>query len=287
MKNLKNFYYPESIAEALEYLRDKSAENRIIAGGTSVAIMENDQVEGLVDITRMGMDYIKEERGYITIGAAAAVQDIVKSKTAQNLANGILCQASSLIGSRPLRNMITLGGNIVQLKIWSDLPVILLALDAQIKAVGDDERVIPAEDFFMDHPNKLLAKDEMVTEVSFPITPEKSGAHYIKMSKTVGDYAAITIAGYLEFEDNVCSIARLSVGAVAPLPVRCKSAEKILQNSKFSYQTIKDAALSAREETKTISNLWGSAEYRSMLVEKLSERVLLSCAEKAGIQIAE
>lgn len=282
MKNLKQFHYPETLEEALEFLRDESVKTGIIAGGTSMSLSRSNPSEALVDVTRMGLDYIKEDAGYLTIGATTTIQDLVKSESVQKLADGILAKACSVVASRPLRNMITVGGNIVKLRIWSDLPTLLLALDAQVKIKGYDERVIPADDFFKEHPKKHVAKDEIVTEISLPLTPENSGAEFIKLSKTIGDYAIINVACYLEFEGKEVSLARVVVGSVSPLPGRCREAEKLLEGKEPTDELIGQAAKKARVETRTINNLWGSAEYRSIMVEKLVARALKACRDKAA-----
>ncbi|MCE1247516.1 MAG: FAD binding domain-containing protein [Firmicutes bacterium] len=285
MNNLKEFYYPENIAEAQKLLRDESVKKAIIAGGTSVALLNTGSVEGMVDITRMGLNYIKQDGGFVKIGATAVVEELARSPITKNLANGILAKASSEIASRPLRNMITMGGNIVQLRIWSDLPVVLLALDGQIKVQGDEERTIPADDFFREQPLKTLAHFDIVKEVVLPKTPETSGAEFIKLSKTKGDYAIMSLACYLEFEEKTCTLARIALSSVTPLPRRCKKAEKVLEGKQLTPELIAEAAAVTREKTKTISNIWGSAEYKSVVLENLVKKSLLSCADKAGIQI--
>lgn len=281
MKNLKTFYYPESIEEALKILRNESAKSIIIAGGTSLAQSKDSSIDNLVDITRMGLSYIKEEVGYLVIGATTPVQDLIKSETAQKLANGILSEVASAIASRPLRNIITVGGNIVGVRVWSDLPVILLALDAQVKIVGDMERNLPAEDFLKEHPSKILESDEIVTEIYFPLTPANSGAEYCKIGMSSEGFASMSIAAYLEMEDGKCSLARIAVGSIPPSPKRCREAEKLLEGKVITDVAIEKAAERARQETGMVTNIWGSARYRSEVLERMLKKVLHSCLEKA------
>lgn len=281
MKNLKTFYYPESLEEALKILRNESAKSIIIAGGTGLVQSKDSSIDNLVDITRMGLSYIKEEVGYLVIGATTPVQDLIKSETAQKLADGVLTKAASTIASRPLRNVITVGGNIVGVRVWSDLPVVLLALDAQVKIVGDMERNLPAEDFLKEHPTKILERDEIVTEIYFPFTPKNSGAEYCKIGMSSEGFASMTIAAYLEMEDGKCSLARIAVGSVPPSPKRCKEAEKLLEGKVITDVSIEKAAERARQETSMVTNIWGSARYRSEVLERMLKKVLHSCLEKA------
>jgi len=284
VKNLKTFYYPESVEEALKILRNESEKARIIAGGTSVSFSKDQKVEALVDITRLGLNYIKEEVGYLVIGATTSIQDLVKSDLVKNLADGALSKAASEVASRQIRNVVTMGGNIVELRIWSDLATVLLALDGQIKVTGFMEKNIPAEDFFREHPTKILESDEIVTEIFFPLTPKNSGAEYYKVGKTKDCYPTLTLGCYLEFDDKTCTLARIAVGSVAPLPTRCRKAEKFLMDKKIDEAIIEEAAEIARGETKTISNNWGGAEYRSVILENLAKKALHSCMEKAKMK---
>lgn len=281
MKNLKNFYFPDSVEAALELMREDSFKSMFIAGGTGVSLSKDASIDALVDITRMGLDYIQEKGGYLHVGATTKIEDLCKSDKAKKIGNGMLCNAASNVWSHGLRNMVTLGGNIVGLRVWSDMPVVLLALDASIKVKGYDEKTIPAEDFFREHPRKALAEDELVTEIIFPKTPADSGAEFIKFARTTGDYSTLNVGCYLEFEDNKCSLARIALSAAVPLPVRCREAEAILENQEITPKLIIEAAKKARESVSPVSNLWGSAEYKSELVEKLVRRALHTCLERA------
>lgn len=281
MKNVKKFYYPETLEEALSLLRDESEKKMIIAGGSSVSLLNDPKVEALVDITRMGLDFIKEEMGYLVIGATTNIQEIYQSEEAGKLADGMLKNAALNVASRPLRNAITMGGNIVHLKAWSDMPTILLTLDASVKLQGEKEEIIPAIDFFREHPSKMVGHKSIVTQVLFPKTMEKSGGEYIKFSKTKGDYAIVTVGCYLEFEEGECSLARIAVGSASKLPGRCKEAEKQLEGKRVNESMLEKAAAICKDKVVTIGNIWGSAQYKSELIEALMRRALRSAYHKA------
>ncbi|MCD4784419.1 MAG: FAD binding domain-containing protein [Candidatus Eremiobacteraeota bacterium] len=281
MKNLKTFYYPETIDEVLDILRDETVKTAMVAGGTNISLSNDTTVEALVDITRAGLSYIKEEGGYIVIGATTTVRELMDSEIIKGMADGVLAHASTLIATHPLRNAITIGGNIVQLRIWSDLPTVLLALDAQVKVKGYEDRVIPAKDFFAKHPQKQLDPDEIVTEIVFPKAAEKSGAEFIKISRTKGDYAIISLGCYLEYENEKCTLARIAIGSALNYPKRARGAEAILEGNEITEDLVNSAAQKAMEEIKPISNMWGSAKYKKQLIKNLTRKAILSCNKKA------
>jgi CO/xanthine dehydrogenase FAD-binding subunit len=281
VSNLKNFFYPETLEEARKILTDESVKAGIIAGGTSVSLIRDSSLETLVDITRMNMGTISEENGTVFIGATATIHDLQVSKSIKSIGDGMVSYAASLIASRPLRNVITLGGNITQIKNWSDMPVVLMTLDASVRVSGEAEEIVSSWEFFKEHPQKLLKKGEVVTEIIFPKPPKNSACNYIKFSKTTGDYAIATVGTYLEFKEGKCTEARIVSGAVYNLPQLCRESEFVLEGQEITPELIDKAAKTAREEVKTVSNLWGTAEYKKDVVENLVRRSLLTTLEKA------
>lgn len=281
MKNLKAFYYPGTMEEAIKLLKDGSEKRMIVAGGSSVSLLKDSQVQALVDITRLGLGYIREEKDHVAVGATATIQEIYQSPVTAGLAGGILRDAALNVASRPLRNTITMGGNISHLKAWSDMPSVLLALDAHVCFVGDTEKTMPARQFFQDHPSKVLGSHSIVKEVLFPRPPAGSGADYIKFSKTKGDYAVINVACRLEMKDGACSLARVAVGAASRLPVRVEAVEKELEGRAVDEVLIQKAAARCRESVSTVSNIWGDADYKAEVMESLIRRSLSACLKKA------
>jgi CO/xanthine dehydrogenase FAD-binding subunit len=281
VSKLKQFYYPETLEEARKILIDESVKTGIIAGGTSVSLTRDSSLDALVDITRMKMHTISEENGTVFVGATATIHDLQVSKAVKSIGDGMVSHAASLIASRPLRNVITIGGNITQLKNWSDIPVVLMALDASIRITGEDEEIVSAWEFFKEHPQKLLKPGEVVTEIIFPKPPKNAACDYIKFAKTLGDYAIATIGTYLEFKERKCTEARIAVGAVYNLPQLCREAEDILEGQEVTPDLIDKAAEAASREAQTVSNLWGTAEYKKDVVKNLVRRSLTNTFEKA------
>ncbi|MFP4498001.1 MAG: FAD binding domain-containing protein [Vulcanimicrobiota bacterium] len=282
MSKLETFYYPETIEEAIELLSEESRKSAVIAGGSTLSLVKDPTIEALVDLTRAGMNYIRENNGGLVLGATTVIQDIFKSEACENYADGILSEAASTMASRPLRNVITVGGNLVASRVWSDLPPVLMAMDAIIKVKGVEEKEFSAEEFYQQRPVKLLQKNEVVTQVEFPPAGDKSGATFIKFSKTKGDYSIINVACYLELEENTCKKARIVASAAVNLPIRFKEAEAKLEGSEITAELIAEVAGMCSDEIEPLSNLWGTAEYKKKLTRNLVCRALSECLEKAN-----
>ena len=275
MKKLNAFYYPNNVDEALGFLADKSRRLIPIAGGTALSLSLPSDVEGLVDITRCGLDYIKGNPNKLTIGAATIVETMANSDLLKGSCLGILKTASQRLNSITLRNSVTLGGNIIQLFPWSDLPIPLLALDAIISIAGPRQREIPADEFFASHPRKQLEQGDLLVEISIPVPAENSGGAYIKHALTEVDQALLSVAATLTVKEGTCQAARLVLGAVQPLPKRSLKAEEILVGAELNEALISVAAQAARAEISPVSDFRAGQEYRSELIEVLTRRCLM------------
>jgi carbon-monoxide dehydrogenase medium subunit len=278
VKNVKEFCYPETIEEAVEILTDEDMKSEIVAGSTDISKTKSKAIERLVDIKKMGLDYIKKESGDLVIGATTTAAEIAVSEEVASYADGLVAMIASKIGSTPLRNMITLGGNITRLRVWSDMPVALLALDARINTRGPaGENSYSAEEFFDKHPGQVLDAGELVTEVVFPADRSGYKSAYIKVNKTDDSFATATVAVNLEVVDGVCEDARIAVGAVGPRPSFCAEASEKVSGSNVDEEVFVEAGKIARESTVTTDNVWGAAGYKSILVERLIPRALNDC----------
>ncbi|MGM0380795.1 MAG: FAD binding domain-containing protein [bacterium] len=282
MNNLEEYLYPESVEEAVELLGREDKNTRIIAGGTSIGLEKNESrsVDSLVDITKLELDYIEENKEGLAIGATTPVGTIEEDSAANELAGGIIASAAGKVGTTPLRNMITLGGNISRLRVWSDMPGVLLAADASVKVTGEDgDDEFSAEEFFSSHPGRLLDRTDVVTEVVFPPRMKEFTGDYLKFSKTDDSYATVSIAAALKTAGDKIEEARIAVTSASPLPVYCEEASTALAGEVYSEELAGKVAKICRENISTTDNLWGSASYKSILIERLVPRVLNGCLE--------
>ncbi len=282
MDNLDEYLFPETVEEAVELLGREENDTRIIAGGTSIGLDKNksQSVDSLVDITRLGLDYIEENNEGLAIGATTPMSELENSELVASYAGGIISAAAGKVGTTPLRNMVTLGGNISRLRVWSDMPATLLASDARIKITGaDGKKEFRAEEFFASHPGRLLDRTDLVTEIVIPSRWQSSAGSHLKFAKTDDSYATVSLGAVLKLSGDQVEEARLAVGSAAPLPVYCEEASSLLEGEKIEEDIVEEAARVSRENISTVDNLWGSASYKSILIERLTPRVLNGCLE--------
>src|SRR6476646_8170257 len=188
----QSFQYetPGSIAEAISLLQKHSDEAKILSGGHSLIPMMKLRLARpgvLIDINNIpGLSYIKEEDGYLKIGALTREAEMEHSDLLKNK-YPIFGDVSKLIADPSVRNMGTLGGNLAHGDAANDHPAVMLALRAEIIAtgVGDQQRVIPVDEFFHGFYTTALQPDEILTEIRIPSPFVGSGGAYHKIERKV------------------------------------------------------------------------------------------------------
>lgn len=274
---ISEFYYPRSLDEALELFsknRDEQFINIPVAGSTDRVSFKNPSVKGLVDINRIGLDYIKQEDNVIKIGAATVIQKLAKSELLNNIAGGVLAKAASGVGSRLIRNTCTAGGNLMALRIWSDLPVALLVLDGKVEIRSIKERkIISVEELLKKRPSKVIDSTELLTEIIIPVPPENSRGDFIKFTRTKFDYTLMDTGVYIETDKEKIRECRLAVSGVTSVPVRLKSVENLLKDKQPDRALIEGASEKAKEEIKPVKNFRADEDYRKYLTGVLVARI--------------
>ncbi len=288
--SLPKFEYlaPRTVDEVCSLLTQYKEKARVIAGGTDVLVgmKEREMVpQYLVGLKGIAdLDYIEYDEIYgLRIGALASNQSIADSAVIQQRF-GILARAAALIGTPQIRNMGTIGGNLCNAAPSADTASPLVALGAIVKlASRNGERTVPLEKFFAGPGETVLQPDEVLTEIQVPKPPPGTVGAYLKLFPRGGvDIAAVGVASWLTLgEDNTCRDARIVLGAVAPTPMRAKGAEVAIKGTKMEDKAIEEAAQTASEEARPISDVRGSAEYRREMVKVLTRRALKQSLEQA------
>lgn len=285
---MKEFEYtrPNDVDEALGLLGRVAEGAKILAGGTDlIPLMRENLVKPrhIIDISNLhDLDFIKQEDDMIRIGAATKMRTIERSATVQSKIP-MLAEAAQLVGEIGVRNIATIGGNLVNASPAADSAPPLLTLDASVKIRKlNGERMIRLEKLFVHVKKTTLMPDELMTEVQVPIPPAKSGGYFLRLAKRGGNIISIvSAAAFLTLKGNVCSIARIAMGSVAPTPIRIPEAEKVLEGSEPTEERIRTAAERAAGSIKPISDVRASAEYRRETSKILAARVLEEALNRA------
>jgi carbon-monoxide dehydrogenase medium subunit len=279
LENLKEVYRPGSLEEAIRILKKGKGKIIPLAGCTTLGLVSRPAVSGGVDMEGLGLSYVKEERGTLKIGAGTTISKLLTYRSIQSVAGGLLYQAAAAIGSTLNRNMITVGGNIVQVYSWSHLPVVLLALGAKIRIRGKATRLVNARRFFLERARYPLGYDELVTEVVIPRLSPATKGRFLKFSRTQTDYGLVNIAVLLKKHKGILVQAAIVLGALSPFPQKMEPVEKKLKGKKLTGSLIMQAAKEAAGEVAIGKDIRTTKEYKRELVEVLVERALKGAGE--------
>jgi len=279
---LPKFKYlkPETLEEACSMLSQFNGKARVIAGGTDVMVnmkQKSDRPAYLVDISCLPglntIDYDPEDA--LKIGALCTHSDIESSSVIQAKFN-ILAQACRSIGSVQIRNLGTIGGNLCNASPSADSVPALLGLDAKVKIFGPaGENEVELAKFFTGPGETVLKSDEILTGIDICATSPHSFACYLKLSPRRAMDLAVVGVGivlWLSADGSTCTDIRIALAAVAPVPIRAFKAEELMRGQKFDHALIDETARVAAEETKPITDLRGSVEYRKQMVQVLTRR---------------
>jgi CO/xanthine dehydrogenase FAD-binding subunit len=278
-------YQPMSLQEASRLVKDKGPGGRFLAGGTDlvIAIKEKGLIpKYVVDLKRVpGLSGIRENTDRsITIGALTTMRDM-ETDPLLNEKYPFLCQSAAEVGSIQIRNRATIGGNMANATPSADVAPSLIALNATAKMVdAGSERMVALEEFFRGPGQTIMSSDEILTEIIIPKTSPQLVGEYIKFSpRDMMDLAYVGVAvAYVIAPDKRCSDVRIVLGAVAPTPIRARNAETLLEGQLLTEELAAKVAAVAARESKPISDVRSSAEYRRAMVEAMTKRALLNAA---------
>jgi carbon-monoxide dehydrogenase medium subunit len=273
------YFAPKSVKEAITLLTKKE-DAKVLAGGQSLLALMKLRLASpkyLVDINGLTeLDYIRPlKNGGIAMGALTRHDSIEHSNVIRSRCY-VLAEAASRIGDQQIRNRGTLAGSICHADPAADLLPAIVALDAEIVAVGPKgQRVIPAKDFFVDFFTTALKQNEVVTEVRIPAFPPRTGSAYIKFSRREGDFAIVGVAAVVTVDPRgVCRNVAIGLGAVAPTPLRARASERLLVGKRLDEDLILKAAEKGPEGANPPSDIHGSAEYRLEMIKVFVKRTL-------------
>jgi aerobic carbon-monoxide dehydrogenase medium subunit len=280
------YFRPQSVSEAIALLQEHGEGAKILSGGQSLIPMMKIRLarpECIIDINRLAdLHYVKEEAGFLKIGGLTREADLETSSLIRSKYLIILDTAAS-IADPQVRNMATVGGNLAHGDPANDHPATMLALEAEIVAIGQHgERIIPIKDFFLSVFTTALEHSEILTEIRIPIPPSGSGGAYFKLERKVGDFATVGVAAQVTVDGaGVCRRVGIGLTNVGATPIKATGAEGFLMGKTMDKQQIGQAAQLAAEEAQPSSDLRGPAEYKVSMVRELTKRALVRACERA------
>src|SRR6058998_2699209 len=242
-----DYYRAGSVSEAAGLLR-KHPGAKLLAGGQS-----------LIPLLKL------------RLAAPAAVIDIGRIRDLKGIT----------VKDGTMRNRGTIGGNIAHADPASDLPTVLVALEARLMAEGPDgKRTLDASGFFQGLMTTALKEHEILTAIEIPAHSKGQSSAYAKFAHPASRYAVIGVAAVITASGGKCSAARVAVGGMVPRPVRASSVERALTGQELSAENIAKAAAQVTENlgNEILGDIFASEQYRRSVASVWVKRALTEAA---------
>ncbi len=275
LRELTEYHQPETIEEALKLLRRTSVKTVPLAGGTGLVPSTAPDVQAVVDLSALGLSYIKTSEVFaeypeakhseqnlrgLEIGATTTLQTIIDHAKLRTYADGVLTAAILDSASRQTREGATLAGSIVSAAGNSPLFTALLALDARLlvrtgRGTREEEVKLP---YWTPQPRALIL------QVTLPKLDEATHAAYEKVARTPADLPIVCVAARATLEQGQLRAIRLALGGVGEKPI------VITQPA----GSIEDLAQLATATVTPADDYFATADYRREMIGVLTKRAL-------------
>ncbi len=285
---MENFEYfePRTLKDGIRLLLKYKRGAKLLAGGTDLMFaMKSGWVKPkcLINLKKIkGLDKIDfSKKEGLKIGSLVTWTDILSSKPI-NQYYPILREAASLIGCPQIRNVGTIGGNICHASPSADSAPALMVYGAQCVIAGPKkERIIPIEKIFAGVQKTSCKPGEILKEIRLPPPDPASRGRYIKFApRKAMDLPLVGVGVLIRASNGTFEEVKIALGAVAPTPIRARKAEKFLTGKPIKEEFIREAAEEAARESKPITDMRASKEYRLGLTRELTYRAVMMSSTK-------
>ncbi|HAF13896.1 MAG TPA: carbon monoxide dehydrogenase [Blastocatellia bacterium] len=282
-----NYEAPSTLDDAINLLAAHPDEAKILAGGHSLLPamkLRLAQPALLIDIGRIkDLSYIREEGDQILVGAMTTHYELESSALLKEICP-LLPECAAHIGDVQVRNKGTIGGSVAHSDPAGDWPAAIIALGAEMVAVGKQgERTISANDFFVDLLTTALEAGEILREIRIIKPAGRFGHAYQKVRHPASGFAVVGVAAALTIGSNGnCETAAVGITGVASKAYRADAVMQALQGKPLNDESIAAAATHATDGVDANSDLYASEDYRRHLAQVYTRRAISAAAARAS-----
>jgi carbon-monoxide dehydrogenase medium subunit len=275
-----------TLDEALSLLAENE-DAKILAGGHSLIPamkLRLAQPPVLVDIARIkDLAYIREEDGQVRIGAMTTHYEIESSDLLKKVCP-LLPECAAQIGDMQVRNKGTIGGSLAHSDPAGDWPAAAIALKAEMVAASrNGDRIIKADNFFVDLLTTALEPGEILREIRIPRTNGRTGACYTKMAHPASGFAVVGVGATVTLNaDGACEAASIGITGASSWAYRAAAVEDALRGAKPDQETIAQAAAHATDSVDVNGDLFASEDYRRHLASVYTRRAIATATNRAN-----
>lgn len=287
------YHQPSSVTETTDLLAEHRHDAELMAGNQSLGIVMANRLatpDHVIDINRVdGLDYVDISTERIEIGALTRHRTI---ETAADLVDALpmFSAAAEQIAGPSVRNLGTIGGSIGEADPAGNYPTVLTALDGDLHiASADEERTIPASEYFIAYMFTDLGEDELITGISVdcdPFPPDRTGMAFLEQKPAAQTWPTISAATAVRVNDPdaadpTIEEGRLAIANAADVPLRVRDAETAIEGSSLGEEQLASAATAAIEAADPGGEMHADAEYKTELAGRYTQRALETAYNRA------
>src|SRR3989449_458434 len=273
---------PPRLGDALRMLKDEPGVWKPFAGGTDLMVLLE---AGKLEHRRyLSLSRFSELRGIVAespeavmVGALTTYTDILHSSMLC-AEFPLLARAARETGSVATQNRGTLGGNIVNASPAADSPPALLIYDARLELMSaGTSRWVRYSDFHTGYKTMNLRSDEIVARIRLPRNGQMGRQYYRKGgTRKAQAVSKVCFAGACSMETGRVIEARIALGSVAPVPLRCRQVERLLAGEQIRPALIEECRRTLLSEITPIDDVRSTRQYRERVAQNLLEEFLKS-----------
>jgi len=288
------YHKPKTLTETLKIIFDND-KAVLLAGGTDLLVEIKTGVRKINEIVSLSglkeLTEINHDENSVYIGAGVTHNTIINFDIINRKLPG-LAEAASKIGSHQIRNSATIGGNLCTGASCADTAPILMAYNATVELVSNNNsRLVPLREFFLAHHKTVKNQNEIMTKIIVPKNNYITGASFEKFGlREASSISVVSSAVVMNFESDICVEACIVIGACGPVPICCKQSssmlyprciEELIGNTDLKIL----AGQTACDETLPIDDIRGSAEFRRNLVKVLTKNSIEKAVDSVNGKI--
>lgn len=275
-----DYHRPNTLAEAVDLLSQFNENYLVIAGGTDIVPLlskENkDTSKILIDISNINeLKGIELEGDFIKIGALTTFTQLLNNPLIKKYSNA-LYEAAYEVGSSQIRNLGTIGGNVVNASVAADSIGPLMCLDAELTFVSSaNSRNMTIEEFYKDGRKTELKNGELLSCIRLPIKQDNSVSTFVKLGKRKSlAIMMLGIALMVRCDKDICVDSKVVICAVSPFPKRIHSIERLLVDQKIDKNKISECADALSQEVEKMIPTRKSVDYKKESVKGVAKQAL-------------
>ena len=276
----------KTIDEAVQAHNQANGTARFLAGGTDLLVQIRSGIKKpnlVIDVKKIvelnSIDEISENE--FVIGASVSGANLNRNKKFASLWPGVL-EAFRLIGSEQIQGRASLGGNLCNGSPAGDsVPALIAAGCLAVIAGPDGRKELPIEEFHAGPGRTILKNGEMLVSLKFPKREKNSADAYLRMTpRTEMDIAVVGCGVNITLDNDICTSARVSLGAVAPTPLLIKEASEIMTGTNLNDEVLEKVSKLCMDSCNPIDDKRGTIEYRTKVAGVLFKRATLIAIDR-------